>query len=231
MKILISESQYKLIVESSYDNPIIKMGIKDGDIMVKYKVWRYEGEKEEIVVDTYEDFCVDDDISNPKGDVEEYFKSRNLNLSNSRVLKELIRNDYENDYNAFHRDEDGRYYPEAFLSSYRDFCGNDRDCQNNILRTAARVLNIIYKSQYPIVVYRGIKPNEKFANYNHPGGYWSTKLSVAQRFGPIVYKGLIHQPDDILINHTMENRLRFTDEYELSAKNVEVVEKYDYTNK
>lgn len=228
MKILITESQYKLIKESSYNNPIIKMGLNGGDIMVKYRVWRYEGEKEEIVLDTYENFCVDDDISNPKEDVEEYFKSRNLNLGNSRVLKELIRNDYENDYNSFHRDENGRYYPEAFLSWYKDFCGGDRDCQNKVIRTASRVLHIIYDSQYPIVVYRGIKPNEKYDKHGHVGGYWSTKLKVAQIFGSIVYKGLIHKKEDILLNHTMENRMRWPEEFELSVQpnSVEIVEKY-----
>jgi hypothetical protein len=69
MKIIITESQYKLITEI-HDNPIIKMGLKDGEIMVKYKVWDYDNEKDNIVIDTYENFCVD--VDNPKNDVVGY---------------------------------------------------------------------------------------------------------------------------------------------------------------
>jgi hypothetical protein len=206
------------------DNPIIKMGIKDGDIMVKYKVW--DGEKEIIVIDEYSDFCENDDINTPKELVADYFKSRNLNLGNSRLLKELIRKEPgESEYIEFLRDENGRYYPESFLGDYQNFCYGDRECENGVLRTASRVLNIIYKSQYPITVYRGIKPNEGYKNHNNPGGYWSTKLSVAQSFGSVVYKGLIHKPEDIMILHTMENRMRYPEEFELYSTDVEVVGK------
>lgn len=226
MKIILTESQLKHITESYFDNPIIKMGFKDGDIMVKYKVWDFDNEKDNIVIDTYENFIVEDNLDvNPKTAVEEYFKSRNLNLGNSKVLKELIRNDVDNDYVEFHRDENGRYYPEAFLGWYHNFCGNDRDCQNKVIRTASRVLRIVYDSQYPITVYRGIKPNEKYQNHEHPGGYWTTKLKVAQSFGDIVYKGLIHKPEDILLLHTMENRMRWPEEFELSSSKVEVIGK------
>jgi hypothetical protein len=227
MKVLISESQLKLITESYFDNPIIKMGMKDGDIMVKYKLEDFDTGKETIIVDTYENFCVDENIDgDPKTAVAEYFKSRNLNLGNSRLLKELIRMEpRESEYIQFHRGENGRYYPEAFLGDYENYCGNDRDCQNGVLRTASRVLNIVYNSQYPITVYRGVKPNEKYANHNHPGGYWTTKLKVAQSFGDVVYKGLIHNPEDIMLLHTMENRMRWPEEFELSSHKVEVIGK------
>lgn len=226
MKIIITESQLKHITESYIDNPIISIGIKDGVIMVKYKVVDFDTEKESIVIDPYLDFCEDDNVDNPKMYVADYFKSRNLNLRNSRVLKELIRLEpRDSDYIDFHRDENGRYYPEAFLGDYENYCGNDRDCQNRILRTAARVLNIVYNSKYPITVYRGIKENEKFKNYEHPGGYWTTKLSVAQSFGDVVYSGLIHKPEDIMILHTMENRMRWPEEFELSSHKVEVLGK------
>jgi hypothetical protein len=227
MKVLITESQLKYITESYFDNPIIKMGIKDGDIMVKYKVWDFDNEKDNIVIDTYENFCVDENVDNiAKIAVANYFKSRNLNLGNSRLLKELIRIEpRESEYIQFHRDENGRYYPEAFLGDYEYFCHGDRECENGVLRTAARVLRIVYHSQYPITVYRGIKPNEKFKNHEHPGGYWTTKLKVAQSFGDIVYKGLIHNPEDILLLHTMENRMRWPQEFELSSSKVEVVGK------
>ena len=224
MKILISESQLQLITEV-HDNPIIQMGLKDGDIMVKYKVWDYDNEKDNIVIDTYENYC--DDVDVPKYHVANYFKSRNLNLGNSRLLKELIRKEpRESDYIPFHRDENGKFYPESFLGDYENYCGNDRECQNGVLRTASRVLNIVYKSQYPMVVYRGVKPNEKFDEHTHPGGYWTTKKSVAEGFGSVVYKGLIHRPEDIMILHTMENRMRWPEEFEISSHKVEVVEKY-----
>jgi hypothetical protein len=223
MKILITESQHKLITEV-HDNPIIQMGLKDGEIMVKYKVWDYDNEKDDIVIDTYENYC--DDVDVPKYHVANYFKSRNLNLGNSRLLKELIRKEpRETDYIEFQRDENGRFYPESFLGDYENFCNGNRECENKILRTAARVLRIVYDSQYPITVYRGVKPNEKFKNHDHPGGYWTTKLRVAQSFGDIVYKGLIHKPEDIMILHTMENRLRWPEEFELSSHKVEVVGK------
>ena len=223
MKILITESQHKLITEV-HDNPIIQMGLKNGNIMVKYKVWDYDNEKDNIVIDTYENFC--DDVDVAKYHVVNYFKSRNLNLGNSRLLKELIRKEpRETDYIEFQRDENGKFYPEAFLGDYENFCHGDRECENNVLRTASRVLRIVYKSQYPITVYRGIKPNEKFKNHEHPGGYWTTKLRVAQSFGDIVYKGLIHNPEDILLLHTMENRMRWPEEFELSSYKVEVVGK------
>lgn len=227
MKVLITESQLKHITESYFDNPIIKMGIKDGDIMVKYKVWDFDNERDNIVIDTYENFCEDENVDrDPKTSVAHYLKSRNLNLGNSRLLKELIRKDpRETDYAEFLRDENGRYYPESFLGDYEHFCYGDRECENNILRTASRVLRIVYDSQYPITVYRGVKPNEKFKNYEHPGGYWTTKLKVAQSFGDVVYKGLIHNPDDILLLHTMENRMRWPEEFELSSHKVEVVGK------
>jgi hypothetical protein len=223
MKILITESQHKLITEV-HDNPIIQMGLKDGEIMVKYKVWDYDNEKDDIVIDTYENYC--DDVDVPKYHVANYFKSRNLNLGNSRLLKELIRKEpRETDYIEFQRDENSRFYPESFLGDYENFCNGNRECENKILRTAARVLRIVYDSQYPITVYRGVKPNEKFKNHDHPGGYWTTKLRVAQSFGDIVYKGLIHKPEDIMILHTMENRLRWPEEFELSSHKVEVVGK------
>lgn len=223
MKILISESQLQLITEV-HDNPIIQMGLKDGEIMVKYKVWDYDNEKDDIVIDTYENYCEDVDV--PKYHVVNYFKSRNLNLGNSRLLKELIRKEpRESDYIPFHRDENGKFYPESFLGDYENYCGNNRECQNGVLRTASRVLRIVYDSQYPITVYRGVKPNEKFKNHDHPGGYWTTKLRVAQSFGDIVYKGLIHNPEDIMILHTMENRMRWPEEFELSSHKVEVVGK------
>ena len=225
MKILLTESQLKLITENYRNDSIIKMGLKDGDIMVKYKVWDYDNEKDNIFVDTYENFCVEVDL--PKNDVVGYLKSKNLNLGNSRLVKELIRKEpKESDYFEFHRDENGKFYPEAFLGDYENYCGNDRECQNGVLRTASRVLNIVYKSEYPIVVYRGVKPNEKFDKHTHPGGYWTTKLSVAQGFGSVVYKGLIHKPEDIMILHTMENRMRWPEEFELSSHKVEIVEKY-----
>ncbi len=225
MKVLITESQLKYITESYFDNPIIKIGMKDGDIMVKYKVTDFDTGNDNIFVDTYENFCEDENIDvNPKTAVAEYFKSRNLNLGNSRLLKELIRMEpRESDYIQFHRGENGRYYPEAFLGDYQNFCNGDRECENGVLRTASRVLNIVYNSQYPITVYRGIKPNDKYQNYNHPGGYWSTKLKVAQSFGDIVYKGLIHKPEDIMLLHTMENRMRWPEEFELSSNKVEVI--------
>jgi len=201
------------------------MGLKDGDIMVKYKVWYYDNEKDNIVIDTYENYC--DDVDVPKYHVVNYFKSRNLNLGNSRLLKELIRKEpRESDYIPFHRDENGKFYPESFLGDYENYCGNDRECQNGVLRTASRVLNIVYKSQYPMVVYRGVKPNEKVEEQTHPGGYWTTKKSVAEGFGSVVYKGLIHRPEDIMILHTMENRMRWPEEFEISSHKVEVVEKY-----
>jgi hypothetical protein len=227
MKVLITESQLKYITESYFDNPIIKIGMKDGDIMVKYKVTDFDTGNDNIFVDTYENFCEDENIDvNPKTAVAEYFKSRNLNLGNSRLLKELIRMEpRESDYLQFHRDENGRFYPESFLGDYENYCGNDRECQNSILRTASRVLNIVYNSQYPITVYRGIKPNDKYQNHNHPGGYWTTKLKVAQSFGDVVYKGLIHKPEDIMILHTMENRMRWSEEFELSSHKVEVIGK------
>ncbi len=227
MKVLITESQLKYITESYFDNPIIKIGMKDGDIMVKYKVTDFDTGNDNIFVDTYENFCEDENIDvNPKTAVAEYFKSRNLNLGNSRLLKELIRMEpRESDYIQFHRGENGRYYPEAFLGDYQNFCNGDRECENGVLRTASRVLNIVYNSQYPITVYRGIKPNDKYQNHNHPGGYWSTKLKVAQSFGDVVYKGLIHKPEDIMILHTMENRMRWPEEFELSSHKVEVIGK------
>ena len=224
MKILISESQLQLITEV-HDNSVIKMGLKGNDIMVKYKVWDYDNEKDNIVIDTYENFC--DFVDNPKMDVVGYLKSRNLTLGNSRLVKELIRKEpRESDYISFHRDENGKFYPESFLGDYEHFCHGDRECENKILRTASRVLNIIYNGQYPIVVYRGVKPNEKFDKHTHPGGYWTTKKSVAEGFGSIVYKGLIHRPEDIMILHTMENRMRWPEEFEISSHKVEVVEKY-----
>lgn len=227
MKIILTESQLKHITESYFDNPIIKMGFKDRDIMVKYKVWDFDNERDNIVIDTYENFCEDENVGHdPKTSVAHYLKSRNLNLGNSRLLKELIRKDpRETEYIEFHRDENGRYYPEAFLGDYERFCRGDRECENGVLRTASRVLRIVYNSQYPITVYRGIKPNEKFKNYKHPGGYWTTKLKVAQSFGDVVYKGLIHNPEDILLLHTMENRMRWPEEFELSSHKVEVVGK------
>jgi hypothetical protein len=195
--------------------------------MVKYKVWDYDNEKDNIVIDTYENFCGDENVDSiAKTAVAHYFKSRNLNLGNSRLLKELIRMEpRESEYIQFHRDENGRYYPEAFLGDYENFCNGNRECENKILRTAARVLRIVYDSQYPITVYRGVKPNEKFKNNDHPGGYWTTKLRVAQSFGDVVYKGLIHNPEDIMILHTMENRLRWPEEFELFSHKVEVVGK------
>ncbi len=227
MKVLITESQLKYITESYFDNPIIKIGMKDGDIMVKYKVTDFDTGNDNIFVDTYENFCEDENIDvNPKTAVAEYFKSRNLNLGNSRLLKELIRMEpRESDYIQFHRGENGRYYPEAFLGDYQNFCNGDRECENGVLRTASRVLNIVYNSQYPITVYRGIKPNDKYQNHNHPGGYWTTKLKVAQSFGDVVYKGLIHKPEDIMLLHTMENRMRWPEEFELSSHKVEVIGK------
>jgi hypothetical protein len=229
MKIIITESQFKLIKESTFDNPIISIGVKsegyvNNMIVVKYKVTDFDTEIDRVVVNDYYDFIDDEEVSDPKGCIEDYFKRRNLNLGNSRVLKELIRLE-PTEFNMFHRDQNGRFYPEAFLGDYDEYCGNSRECQNNILRTAARVLNIVYKSQYPIVVYRGVKPNERFDNHNHPGGYWTTKLKVAQSFGSVVYKGLIHNPDDIMLLHTMENRMRWPEEFELSSHKVEVIEK------
>ena len=224
MKVLITESQLKYITESYRNDSIIKMGLKDGDIMVKYRVEDFDTGKESIFVDTYENFCEDENVDNPKNDVVGYLKSNNLNLGNSRVLKELIRKEpRESDYIQFHRGENGRFYPESFLGDYENFCYGDRECQNGVLRTASRVLNIVYNSQYPITVYRGVKPNDKFKNHEHPGGYWTTKLKVAQSFGDIVYKGLIHNPDDIMLLHTMENRMRWPEEFELSSHKVEVV--------
>lgn len=229
MKIILTESQLKLISESYFDNPIISIGVKskgyvNNMIVVKYKVTDFDTGNDNIVINDYYDFIEDDEVSSPKECIVDYFRKRNLNLGNSRVLKELIRLD-PSEFREFDRDENGRYYPEAFLGDYDEYCGNNRECQNKILRTASRVLNIIYNSQYPITVYRGIKPNEKFQNREHPGGYWTTKLKVAQSFGDIVYKGLIHRPEDIMLHHTMENRMRWPQEFELSSHKVEVVGK------
>lgn len=224
-----------IIKESVFDNPIISIGVKtegyvNNMIVVKYKVTDFDTEVDRVVVNDYYDFIDDEEITDPKGCIEDYFKRRKLNLGNSRVLKELIRLE-PTEYRMFDRDENGRYYPEAFLGDYENYCGTNRDCQNKIIRTASRVLNIIYKSHYPITVYRGINPNEKFQNREHPGGYWSTKLSVAKSFGSIVYKGLIHNPEDIMLHHTMENRMRWPHEFELATHKVEVVEKYDFSQK
>jgi hypothetical protein len=191
-------------------------------VMVKYKVTDFDSGEDRVMVETYHDFIDDEEVTNPKGCIVDYFKRRNLNLGNSRVLKELIRLE-PSEFREFDRDENGRYYPEAFLGDYDEYCGSSRECQNNVIRTASRVLNIIYNSQYPITVYRGINPNEKYQNREHPGGYWSTKLSVAKSFGSVVYKGLIHKPEDIMLHHTMENRMRWPKEFELSSHKVEVI--------
>lgn len=211
-----------ILLENYDDTPIIGMRVVDDELVIRYK--DLEGN---IVDDSYDQFTEEYDASY----IRDYFITKKLTLGNSGVVRWVIREDPKNEeWNGFFRDENGRLYPEYFIGSYKHWYGGHKDERNRMIRRIRNVLNLIYNSQYPIVVYRGLNvDNPKYREKPHKGNYWSIKKRVAEGFGGDVYVGLIKSPDDISIAQTVQNRMTWPEEYEVyvhNPENVEIIQQY-----
>jgi hypothetical protein len=206
-----------ILLENHVDTPIIGMKVVDDELVIRYK--DLEGN---VVNDSYDQFTEEYDTSY----IRNYFITKKLTLGNSRIVRWIIREDPNNsEYSEFLRNENGRFYPEYFLGNYESYYGGHKQVRNRIIRQIRNVLNLIYDSQYPMVVYRGLNTDhERYKERSHKGTYWSIKRSVAERFGGDIYVGLIKSPEDISITQTVTDRMTWPEEYEVYVVNPENVE-------
>jgi hypothetical protein len=206
-----------ILLENHVDTPIIGMKVVDDELVIRYK--DLEGN---VVNDSYDQFTEEYDTSY----IRNYFITKKLTLGNSRIVRWIIREDPNNsEYSGFLRNENGRFYPEYFLGNYESYYGGHKQVRNRIIRQIRNVLNLIYDSQYPMVVYRGLNTDhEKYKERSHKGTYWSIKRSVAERFGGDIYVGLIKSPEDISITQTVTDRMTWPEEFEVYVVNPENVE-------
>lgn len=206
-----------ILLENHVDTPIIGMKVVDDELVIRYK--DLEGN---VVNDSYDQFTEEYDTSY----IRNYFITKKLTLGNSRIVRWIIREDPNNsEYSEFLRNENGRFYPEYFLGNYESYYGGHKQVRNRIIRQIRNVLNLIYDSQYPMVVYRGLNTDhEKYKERSHKGTYWSIKRSVAERFGGDIYVGLIKSPEDISITQTVTDRMTWPEEFEVYVVNPENVE-------
>jgi hypothetical protein len=219
MRILITELQLRKVIKEHNNNPIIKIGIIDGEVMIKFR-----NTLGEIFAGDYDDFIEEYETNY----IVDYYKSKNLTLSTSKSLREIVRNNPNNDnYSIFLRDENGKPYPEMFIGNYIKYYGGDREERNKMLRRINRVINEIYESEYPITVYRGIQPKENI-NRDNKGNYWSRKKSVAMGFGSRVYVGLIKSREDISLSTTIRSRMTWPEEYEIYVEGdkIEIIDDF-----
>ena len=206
-----------ILLENHVNTPIIGMKVVDDELVIRYK--DLEGN---VVNDSYDQFTEEYDTSY----IRNYFITKKLTLGNSRIVRWIIREDPNNsEYSEFLRNENGRFYPEYFLGNYESYYGGHKQVRNRIIRQIRNVLNLIYDSQYPMVVYRGLNTNhEMYKERSHKGTYWTIKKSVAERFGGDIYVGLIKSPEDISIYQTVTDRMTWPHEYEVYVVNPENVE-------
>lgn len=206
------------ILLENYDNtPIIGMKVVDDELIIRYK--DLEGN---IVDDSYDQFIGEYDASY----IRDYFITKKVTLGNSGIVRWVIREDpNNNEYSKFLRNENGRFYPEYFIGNYESYYGGHKDMRNRMIRRIRNVLNLIYDSQYPMVVYRGLNTDHPmYKERPHKGNYWSIKKNVALRFGGDVYVGLIKSPDDISVYQTVTNRMTWPEEYEVYVTNPENIQ-------
>lgn len=211
-----------ILIENYDDTPIIGMKVVEDNLIIRYK-----DTGGNIVDDNYDQFTEEYDASY----IKDYFISKNLTLGNSKIVRWVIREDPKNEeYHGFLRNENGRPYPEYFIGNYTRWYGGYKDERNRMIRRIRNVISLVYDSQYPMVVYRGLNvKHPKYVERGHKGSYWSVKKSVAERFGGDIYVGLIKSPDDINLIETVQNRMTWPEEYEVyvtNPENVEIIQQF-----
>ena len=211
-----------ILLENYDETPIIGMKVVDDELVIRYK--DLEGN---VVNDSYDQFTEEYDTSY----IRNYFITKKVTLGNSGIVRWVIREDPNNsEYSGFLRDENGRPYPEYFIGNYVHYYGGHKDERNRMIRRIRNVISLIYDSQYPMVVYRGLNTDHpRYKERSHKGNYWSIKKNVALGFGGDVYVGLIKSPNDISVYQTVANRMTWPEEYEVyvvNPENIQVIQHF-----
>jgi hypothetical protein len=219
MKIVITENQFKNILESYWDGviKILKLYTDDGFVMVEYK-----SKDGEIYNDDYEEIMDDLDPMNKRSFINKtisYIEKNDLNLENSNVLKKLVKL-YPQYFEEFCYEPSGKPLPCRYSSQFSE-------CDEECLEDINKVINLVWNYEYPMKVYRGLRKEEQIDS-EYMGMHWTLNKNVAESFGEggkYVYVGIIENKENVHLGSTIEHQLMYPGEHEINGK-IKIIDKY-----
>jgi hypothetical protein len=129
------------------------------------------------------------------GDINE---SKNIR----RVLREEINNETFNPHN------------ENYLDAWLGVGDEDMESYEDYgINTIGRIIDEVKELKFPLRIYRGINTLDKQGKHNlvddlkYDNVSWSTSRYVSEKFGNIVYTGIIDSADDIDLDYTIYRRI------------------------
>ena len=138
--------------------------------------------------------------------LRDYVKSviLNTNLQESirRVLREEINNETFNPHN------------ENYLDAWLGVGDEDMESYEDYgINTIGRIIDEVKELKFPLRIYRGINTLDKQGKHNlvddlkYDNVSWSTSRYVSEKFGNIVYTGIVDSIDDIDLDYTIYRRI------------------------
>ena len=136
-------------------------------------------------------------------------------------LQESIRRILKEEYNTFDP------HNELYLDAWLDVGDEDIDSyQDYGIDTIQRIIDEVKKLKFPLRIYRGIRTLDFRGDHNlvdnpeYRNISWSTSRYVAEKFGNVVYTGIVESMDDINLDYTIYRRIlhKPLDEQEIVMK-------------
>ena len=131
--------------------------------------------------------------SPPKRKIQEQIK---------RVLREEINNETFNPHN------------ENYLDAWLGVGDEDMESYEDYgINTIGRIIDEVKELKFPLRIYRGINTLDKQGKHNlvddikYDNVSWSTSRYVSEKFGNIVYTGIVDSIDDIDLDYTIYRRI------------------------
>jgi len=158
--------------------------------------WEDLPEQEEIDYVTQVSNTFDKRIKQLYKEVQTYYNKRR------KVLREELNNETFNPHNEMYLDAWLNVGDED-MESYEDY-GID---------SIGRIIDEVKELKFPLRIYRGINTLDKQGKHNlvddlkYDNVSWSTSRYVSEKFGNIVYTGIIDSADDIDLDYTIYRRI------------------------
>jgi hypothetical protein len=143
------------------------------------------------------------------------------------LIKRILREEYvDNTFNPYNED-----YLDAWLNV------GDEDMESyyeyGVNGFIPKIIEEVKELKFPLRIYRGLwlhpkDKNQKHDLVSHPhydNTSWTTELSVAKKFGNVIYTGIVESMEDVNLKYTIHRRIlhKPLDEYEIVLKNNDLI--------